>query len=57
MMTLPNSFSGKGGTNKTNRGSLAPSNQNIGYLLRTTKLAKTGRKMDSKQSQFDELLD
>jgi len=54
-MTLQTHFQARAGLIKLTEGSLAPSNQNIGYLLRTTKLAKTGRKMGLKKSQFDEL--
>ncbi len=46
-LTLPNSVSDRGGTNKTNRGGLAPSSQTVGgSLLRIPWPAKPGRKMD-----------
>jgi hypothetical protein len=52
IITLPNLFSGKGMTNKTNGDGLAPSNQTVGCQLRTTWLAKPD--LDLAKSQFDE---
>ncbi len=54
-MTLPNSFSGISGTNKTNRGGLAPSSQTLGSLLRTPWPAKPAGKLDFMSSQSDKV--
>ncbi len=43
-MTLPNSFSGKGKTYKTNRRGLTPFSQTVRSLLRTPWLANLARK-------------
>jgi hypothetical protein len=54
IMTLPNSFSGKGGTNKISRVVLAPFSQTIGFLLRTPWQAKSAQINVLAKSQFDE---
>ncbi len=55
IMSVLNSFSGKGRTSITNGGGLAPSRQNVGSLLRTPRLAKPVKKLDSTNSQFDKV--
>ncbi len=55
-MILPNSFSGKGITNKSNGCGQAPSIQTIGTLPRTPWLENPAGKMDSTKSRFDKPL-
>ncbi len=43
-MALPNSFSGKGWSNKTNRGGLAPSRQIVRSLFRTPLASEASQK-------------
>ncbi len=55
IVTLPNSVSGKGRTNRSNGGGLAPSSQTVGSSLRTFWPASMVVEMDSVKSNFDEL--